>query len=143
MSKQVTINQSFYGKLEKLEEMAEEVIQDKLMDIAETAVNLSERTVDTGAYITSFSFVPAGSSAGRMRTSNNKPTGQSPQAMGDEALGGLISDIKSIDLKATPRVTLRNRSPHAREVEDGKEVPNSRWRKSGYGIFRSIRSIHG
>lgn len=137
MSKQVTINQSFYGKLEKLEEMAEEVIQDKLMAIAETAVAISP--VDTGAYITSFSFVPAGSGGGRMRTSNNKPTGQSREGMQDEAMGGLISDIMSLDLKATPKVTLKNRSPHATDVENGGPT----WRKSGYGVFRQVINIHG
>jgi len=36
------------------------------------------------------------------------------------------------------RITLRNRSPHARDVEDG-----ANWRSSGYHVFARIRRKFG
>lgn len=92
-------------------------------DIASYAVSISP--VDTGAYVLSFSVLPAGSGGGRMRTSHNKPRRQDDGAKKQEALGQINSDIEAIDFTVVERFTLRNRAEHARDVED----------KHGYAVF--------
>ena len=49
MKQSIKINSSFYKKMEILDEYVEEYVSDQLIDIAQTAVNLSP--VDTGAYV--------------------------------------------------------------------------------------------
>lgn len=138
MSKQITINSSFYKKMDMMKDYAELKTKDRLEAIARYAVDISP--VDTAAYVESFSFVQAGAGGGRSRNSNNKPTGQNVQAARDTSYGVLLGDINALDLDAVPNATLRNRSPHAREVEDGRKVEGSNWRREGYGVFRSIKS---
>ena len=137
MSKQITINSSFFAKIEKLEEDTERKAKDKLKQIAKFATDISP--VDTAAYVESFAFVQAGAGGGRSRTSNNKPTGQNGEAARAESYATLLGDIDRLDFDAAPKATLRNRSPHARAVEDG----GVNWRKSGYGIFRRVRNAFG
>ena len=137
MSNQMTINNSFFNKLELVGDELVELVEDELVGLASTAVDLSP--VDTGAYVTSFSFVRKGSGGGRSRTSNNKPTGQSISAMRDQGFSQLMSDIKTLDIKSTDGAVLKNRSPHSNDVEDGG--PN--WRRSGYGVFRQLRAMYG
>ena len=129
MSKQVTINKSFYDKLLRLEEIPAEAIEEKAHEIATTATSLSP--VDTGAYITSHSIVAAGAGGGRSRTSHNKPRNQSFAEKQSEALGQLNADIAAIDFKLVKKFTLRNRAPHANVVE------------KKYSVFAAIRNIHG
>ena len=77
-------------------------VKDQLIEIAQTAVNLSP--VDTGAYVTSFSFL-LGAGRPRGKSSDNKPKGQNAQAMRQEGLSNLMSDINKIDLKNTTSIT--------------------------------------
>lgn len=121
--------------LSQVEEAKEQGLQRKLTDISEDAVAFSP--VDTGAYVTSFSIVPAGSGAGRMRTSKNKPKRSEADAKA-EAKSQLQSDIARLDLKEGTRFVLRNRAPHARSVEDG----GPGWRRPGHGVFRKLRNIY-
>jgi hypothetical protein len=141
MSIQATMN-AFKDKIEN--RVADEVEQ-KFDEIASYAVYVAvpDQSIDTGAYVTSFSIGKAGFSGGRSRSSDNRPKNQNPQAMKDQAYSQLIGDIDRIDFKTMlesgdARFTLRNRSPHARDVEDG-----TNWRRSGYHVFAKIRNQFG
>lgn len=136
MKTTLKVNSSFYKKMEILDEYIEEYVSDQLVDIAQTAVNLSP--VDTGAYVTSFSY-STGAGRPRGKSSDNKPKDQNPQAMRQEGLSNLISDINKVDLKNTTSITLRNASPHASDVENGGPT----WRRAGYKVFAQIRNIYG
>ena len=136
MKTTLKVNSSFYKKMEILDEYIEEYVSDQLIDIAQTAVNLSP--VDTGAYVTSFSY-SVGAGRPRGKSSDNKPKDQNPQAMRQEGLSNLISDINKVDLKNTTSITLRNASPHASDVENG----GPSWRRAGYKVFAQIRNIYG
>ncbi len=136
MKTTLKVNSSFYKKMEILDEYIEEYVSDQLVDIAQTAVNLSP--VDTGAYVTSFSY-STGAGRPRGKSSDNKPKDQNPQAMRQEGLSNLISDINKVDLKNTTSITLRNASPHASDVENG----GPSWRRAGYKVFAQIRNIYG
>jgi len=132
--KQLTINKSFFAKLEALEQEAEDAVKDTMTNLAALAVSYSP--VDTGAYVTSFSIVPSGSGGGRMRSSKDKPRGQDLQAMRDQGYQQMIQDLNRIDMKTVKSLTLRNRSPHAKDVEDG----GVGWRRDGYHVFRKLRN---
>lgn len=136
MRSTIKVNSSFYKKMDILDEYIEEYVSDQLVDIAQTAVNLSP--VDTGAYVTSFSY-STGAGRPRGKSSDNKPKDQNPQAMRQEGLSNLMSDINKIDLKNTTSITLRNASPHASDVENGGPT----WRRAGYKVFAQVRNIYG
>lgn len=136
MRSTIKVNSSFYKKMDILDEYIEEYVSDQLVDIAQTAVNLSP--VDTGAYVTSFSY-STGAGRPRGKSSDNKPKDQNPQAMRQEGLSNLMSDINKIDLKSTTSITLRNASPHASDVENGGPT----WRRAGYKVFAQVRNIYG
>ena len=134
---------------DRIETVVAEGLEERLADISyyatHTALSGGGRGtgVDTGAYVTSFSIGRAGFGGGRMKTSDNKPTNQNPEAMKQEGYNLLLSDIQGMNIKqmvesGDMRFTLRNRSPHAREVEDGKN-----WSSSGYDVFAKIRSKFG
>ena len=135
MSNQVTLGASFFAKLDAADERVEEEAKGFLTDVATTAVSLSP--VDTGAYVTSFSILPAGSGGGRSRTSKGKPRGINPALAKSTAMEQLMGDIARLDFETSPKFILRNRSPHSRAVEDG----GWNWRRSGHGVFRMIRRM--
>lgn len=139
MSQQFTakINKSYDDKLRLLEQTAEDMVKDKLVSIAQDAVTLSP--VDTGAYVTSFSYKTNTSSRGRGKSSKGKPRGQNPQTKRQEGLDNLMTDLNSIDLSESKSVTLRNDSPHAEAVEHGEYWP----RTGGYFVFTQLRNRHG
>jgi len=136
MKESLKINSSFYKKMEILDEYVGEYVSEQLIEIAQTAVNLSP--VDTGAYVTSFSY-SVGAGRPRGKSSDNKPKGQNAQAMRQEGLSNLMSDINKVDLKNTTRITLRNASPHVSDVENGGPT----WRRAGYKVFAQVRNIYG
>jgi len=134
---------------DKVETAVAEAIEGKLADISYYATHTAlsgggkGTGVDTGAYVTSFSIGPAGFGGGRMKTSDNKPTNQNPDAMKQEGYSLLLSDIQGMNIKdmiesGNVRFTLRNRSPHARDVEDGDN-----WSSSGYHVFTKVRRKFG
>jgi hypothetical protein len=133
MSKQATlkINNSLERKMLLLGQTAEDVAKDKLISIAQTAVTASP--VDTGAYVTSHSFKTDTTSRGRGKSSANKPRGQNPEVKRREGFDNLMYDISTLDLKTLKKVTLRNDSPHAQEVEY----------KHGYAVYTIVRNLHG
>jgi|SRR5210317_676338 hypothetical protein len=125
----------------RLNDLAEEKIEERLEDLADYATRISP--VDTGAYVTSFSIKRAGAGGGRSRSSENKPRNQNPETKKQEAYGQLLTDIQALNISdmienGNVRITLRNRSPHARDVEDG-----ANWRSSGYHVFARIRRKFG
>jgi len=125
----------------RISDLAEEKIEERLEDLADYATRISP--VDTGAYVTSFSIKRAGAGGGRSRSSENKPRNQNPETKKQEAYGQLLTDIQALNISdmienGNVRITLRNRSPHARDVEDG-----ANWRSSGYHVFARIRRKFG
>lgn len=133
---------------DKIEVATADAIEKRLSDISYYATHdaLSGggrgTGVDTGAYVNSFSIGRAGFGGGRMKTSDNKPTNQNPDAMKRQGYNLLLSDIQGMNIKEMVesgdiRFTLRNRSPHARTVEDGKGWPKT---TEGYDVFAKIRS---
>ena len=130
---------------DKIENRVADEVEQRFDEIASYAVYVAvpDQSIDTGAYVTSFSIGPAGFGGGRSRSSKNKPKNQNPQAMKDQAYSQLVADIDRIDFKTMlesgdPRFTLRNRAPHVRDVEDG-----ANWKRSGYGVFTKIRRNFG
>lgn len=134
--------QATFDKLKgRINDLAEEQIEDKLEDLADYTVRISP--VDTGAYVNSFSIKRANQGGGRSRSSENKPRGQSPEAERQEAFSQLLTDIEALNIsdmleQGNVKFTLRNRSPHARDVEDG-----ANWQSDGYHVFSRIRRKFG
>ena len=134
--------QATFSRLKgRLNDLAEEAIEERLEDLADYATRISP--VDTGAYVTSFSIKRSNVGGGRRRTSENKPRNQNPEAKKQEAYGQLLTDIEALNIsdmleQGNVRISLRNRSPHARDVEDG-----ANWRSSGYHVFQRIRNKFG
>lgn len=124
---------------DKVDMAVELAVKDRLEDIAVSTINLSLPTVDTGAYITSFSY-NVGAGRPRGKTSEGRPKEADPQTMASEGLNNLLNDINSIqDFNYKDTIVLRNGSPHAQDVESG----GPRWRRVGYKVFAQIRDIYG
>ena len=134
----VKVNTPISKKMKKIDDLIEEGVKERLHSIARTATNLSP--VDTGAYVTSFSFA-VGAGRPRGKSSENRPKRQSKVAMRKEGLNNLNSDIAKItDFSTKDTIVLRNGSPHAQKVETGKA---KNWKRAGYKVFTQIRNIYG
>jgi hypothetical protein len=131
MKTTLKVNASYKNKMQQIEQLAEDAVKDRLVEIAQTAVRHSP--VDTGAYVTSFSY-SVGAGRPRGKSSANKPRNQNPNSKRDEGLANLMSDITKLgELKGTTRITLRNAAPHAEAVET----------KHGYSVFAKLRNLYG
>lgn len=124
MATQVTVNQSFFDKLSKINELIGDKVEDKLLSLGSYAVQISP--VDTGAYVESMSFRPVGSGGGRMRSSDNRvpvPEG-SKQDVKEAAKAELSNDLRAYkkDIIEKGGAVLRNRAPHSNDVEDKYDV---------------------
>ena len=137
MKSSFKVNASFHKKIKSLEEKALVGAKDQLTDIARSAVNFSP--VDTGAYVTSFSYT-VGAGRPRGKDSANRPTASSPEGQMDEGFSNLVGDISKVkSLEDLDQLTLRNGSPHASDVEYGEE-----WHKTqGYFVFAQLRNLYG
>jgi len=145
MAKQITLQ----ATKDRITQVTAERVEERLDDIAHYATHgaltgggLGDG-VDTGAYVTSFSLVSAGSGGGRSRTSKGKPRNQNPSQKKQEGYNQLRGDIQALNLKqmledGNARVTLRNRAPHAGAVEYGEG-----WRTPGYAVFAKVRRKFG
>ena len=153
MAKQITLQ----TVKDRIYQASAEGVEKRLEDIAYYATHGALTGggrgdgVDTGAYVTSFSIVRAGQGGGRSRTSNNKPTGQDPAQKKQEGYQQLLGDIQGLNLKQMlederTKVILRNRSPHAKDVEDGwgKDVEDG-WgvASPGYAVFAKVKRKFG
>jgi len=139
--KQVLNLEKTISKLKSKVDMAVELaVKDRLEKIADYTINISTPTVDTGAYITSFSY---GVGAGRPRgkSSEGRPKEQDKVSMATEGLNNLLNDINSIqDFNYRDTIILRNGSPHAISVEEG----GANWRLTQpYKIFERVRNKYG
>ena len=118
MKTSVKVNKSFDDKVKMLEGLIEEEVKDQLEYIANYAVVVSP--VDTGAYVTSFSYA-VGAGRPRGKSSANRPKANREEAM-SKGRENLYSDISKLNLSNVDRVTLRNNSPHAKKVEKKHSV---------------------
>jgi len=136
MRTQLKVMPSLQRKIDGLKALAEQQVERKLVDMAQTAVDLSP--VDTGAYVTSFSF-STGAGRPRGKSSKGKPKANA-QAARSEGLSNLIKDLEKIpSLLDTTSIVLRNNSPHAVAVEYGGRG----WKTSPYFVFTKLRNIYG
>ena len=136
MKSTFTVNSSFYNKLKHLDALAVDSVKGRLEDIARTAVDYSP--VDTGAYVTSFSYT-IGAGRPRGKDSSNLPTGANVQGKQQEGYENLMQDISRIkSIEDLDNIQLRNGSPHADDVEYGED-----WYGSGYFVFAKLESIYG
>lgn len=106
----------------KLEEKLESQFKRKLKRQADLAIDVTmgenpkgQPALDTGAYVSSWSF----SKRGRPRgvDSRNLQKGSGSVADANEARNNLYTDIASIRLKGTTAIYLQNGAPHAPYVE--------------------------
>ena len=136
MKSTFVVNSSFYNKLKHLEASVVGGVKERLEDIARTAVDYSP--VETGAYVTSFSYT-VGAGRPRGKSSDNLPKGANLQGARDEGYGNLLQDISRIkSIEDLDNIQLRNGSPHAVDVEYGEK-----WHRSGYFVFAKLESIYG
>ena len=135
-----TVNSSFYKKIKDIEVEVLGGVKGRLEDIARTAVDLSP--VDTGAYVTSFSY-NVGAGRPRGKDSANRPTATAPEGQMTEGYDNLLEDISRIkSLEDLDNIQLRNGSPHADDVEYGKN--GGYWKNTeGYFVFTQLRNIYG
>jgi len=135
----VKVNKTLQQKLDKAKGNIEEAIKDQLEHIANYAVAISP--VDTGAYVESFSMLPAGQGGGRMKSSQTEKrrlhrvfdNTASREEFASKARKNLYGDINKFNLETSDKITLINRSTHARDVED----------TYGYGVFAKVRNKFG
>ena len=136
MKTTLVVNSSFQKKIDDIEVKVLGGVKERLEDIAQTAVSLSP--VDTGAYVTSFSYT-VGAGRPRGKSSDNLPKGQSLEGKQEEGYGNLMQDISRIkSIEDLDNIQLRNGSPHATDVEYGEN-----WHGSGYFVFAKLESIYG
>ncbi len=135
----VKVNKTLQQKLDKAKGNIEEAVKDQLEHIANYAVAISP--VDTGAYVESFSMIPAGQGGGRKKNSETEARRKrrvwentaSREEFAGIARQNLYGDINKFNLETSDKITLINRSTHARDVEDAY----------GYGVFAKVRNKFG
>lgn len=119
---QITINSSFYKKMEQMENRVKERVWAKGEEVVSYAAAISP--VDTGAYVESFSVRSRGDGGGRSRSSKRKPSlpsGAKGAKKQDEA-ARLRAEVRSVDPLEEDGFVLRNRAPHSGEVEKKHNV---------------------
>ena len=116
MVTQVTISPSFQAKMDKLDELLGEKIEEKLVSLGNYAVEISP--VDTGAFVESWSLRPIGSSSGRRRQREGKPSKDTASAKAD-ARTNIATDAARFSNEIADKggAVLTNRSPHAKDVD--------------------------
>jgi len=140
MKQAVNLEKTISKLKSKIDMAVELAVKDRLEKIAVHTINISTPTVDTGAYITSFSY-GVGSGRPRGKSSEGRPKKQDKVSMATEGLNNLLNDINSIqDFNYKDTIVLRNGSPHAKDVEDG----GPDWsRTKPYKIFETVRNKYG
>jgi len=116
MVTQVTISPQFQKKMDKLDELIGDRVDEKLQSLGEYAVQVSP--VFSGAFAESWSIRPIGSGGGRSRQSRPERVPDT-QAKKEEAKALIRSDIAtySEQILSQGGAVLTNRAPHAREVD--------------------------
>ena len=113
---QVTISPRFQAKMDKLQELYGEKVEEKLVSLGQYAVQISP--VYSGAFVESWSLRPIGSGGGRSRQSRPDPT-PDPQGKKEEAKSMVAGDAVTYREQIIERggAVLTNRAPHAKEVD--------------------------
>lgn len=117
MVTQVTISPSFQKKMTKFHELYGDAIEDKLTSLGLYAVQISP--VDTGAFVESWSLRPIGSSSGRRRQREGKPSKDTTIAK-EDARQNILSDAATYKDQIIKQggAILVNRSSDAKEVDE-------------------------
>jgi len=116
MVTQVTISPQFQKKMDKLDELIGERVDEKLQSLGEYAVQISP--VYSGAFAESWSIRPIGSGGGRSRQSRPERVPDA-QAKKEEAKALIRSDVVTYSEQILDQggAVLTNRAPHAKEVD--------------------------
>src|SRR6056297_961502 len=116
MVTQVTISPQFQKKMDKLDELIGERVDEKLQSLGEYAVQVSP--VFSGAFAESWSIRPIGSGGGRSRQSRPERVPDA-QAKKEEAKALIRSDVATYSEQILDQggAVLTNRAPHAKEVD--------------------------
>ena len=116
MVTQVTISPSFQAKMTKLDELVGDKIEEKLVSLANYAIEISP--VQTGAFVESWSLVPIGSGPNRRISSDDRPDKDFMSAKTD-ARENVARDAARLKDRIVEDggAALRNGSPHAKEVD--------------------------
>ena len=123
-------------KIEAAKTSILEEVKNEFEAIAKDAVRFSP--VDTGAFVTSWSFETGKSGRPRGKSSLNRPKAPNKEDMRKEGERNLLSDIDKIpDLESAKVAVLRNGAPHAEYVNYG----NSKDR--GHVIKGKLIRLHG
>ena len=117
MSVKEVVSIDLETKIRGLDEQIERDKKEALASLARSVTDYSEYFVDTGAFITSFSFT-VGRGRPRGKSSHGLPKNQNKSAKAQEGYRLLLSDLDKVDLKgSTSTIVLRNNSPHATYVD--------------------------
>jgi hypothetical protein len=112
-------------KIEAAKTSILEEVKNEFKAIARDAVRFSP--VDTGAFVTSWSFETGKSGRPRGKSSLNRPEATDKVGMRKEGEQNLLSDIDKIpDLESTKVAVLRNGAPHAEYVDYGDSKDRGR-----------------
>ena len=116
MVTQVTVSPQFQKKMDKLEELVGDKVDEKLQSLGEYAVQISP--VYSGAFAESWSIRPIGSGGGRSRQSRPERVPDA-QAKKEEAKALIRSDVATYSEQILDQggAVLTNRAPHAKEVD--------------------------
>ena len=116
MVTQVTVRPQFQKKMDKLEELVGDKVDEKLQSLGEYAVQISP--VYSGAFAESWSIRPIGSGGGRTRQSRPERVPDA-QAKKEEAKALIRSDVATYSEQILDQggAVLTNRAPHAKEVD--------------------------
>ena len=119
---QITINSSFYKKMDEIENRIENELYSKGEEIVSYAVAISP--IYSGAYVESFSVRPRGDSSGRSRSSDNRPqlSLAAKDAKKRDEAERLRGEVRAVDPLESGGFTLRNRAPHNKVVEKKHSV---------------------
>jgi len=117
MVTQVTVSPSFQKKLSKWEELVGDAVEEKLTSLGLYAVQISP--VDTGAFVESWSLRPIGSSSGRRRQREGKPSKDTTLAK-EEARQNILTDAARFKDQIVDKggAVLVNRSSDAKDVDE-------------------------
>ena len=133
MKVKFTVNtSSLRGQAEKVKEQIEAETKIRLQDIADDAIAFSTPFVDTGAYITSFSFI-VGSGRPRGKSSRRKKRKQNAAQYAAIGRAQLEQDLLRAELYNTTALYLSNGAPHAELVEY----------KHNHRVFERLVLAHG
>ena len=122
------------SEFDKIRAWGEMQARDLAEDIADSAITFSTPFVDTGAYITSFSF-STGAGKPRGNSSHRKERNQPPAQKASEGRALLEVDLGKINFEEVSIVTLRNGAPHGSSENWGVE--------RNHRVFERLRIKYG